>query len=122
MNDTLQPTSPVVPWVTSDHRVPDTSMLPGSEKAPPAAVASLNRVVHATHDAVDRLAESAAPKVRQLGERLAGAEVTLRETAQKMGTTRDEWAESMRGTVRRHPLSAVAAAMALGALIVRVTS
>ncbi|EWS57208.1 hypothetical protein Y695_04897 [Hydrogenophaga sp. T4] len=44
----------------------------------------------------------------------------MRETAHQMGTTRDEWAEALRGTVRRHPLSAVAAAMALGALIVRV--
>lgn len=124
MNETSNsPAEPVVPWVTSDHhvRVPDTSMLPGSEKAPPAAVASLNRVVHAAHDAVDRLAVSAEPKVRQLGERLSGAEVTLRDTARQLGTTRDEWAEALRGKVVRHPLSAVATAMALGALIVRLT-
>lgn len=123
MNEPLQPhAAPPVPWVTSDHheRVPDTSMLPGSEKAPPAPVASLNRVVHAAHDAVDRLAGSAAPKVRQLGESLSGAEASLRETAHQMGTTRDEWAEALRGKVRLHPLSAVAAAMALGALIVRL--
>ena len=124
MNETSKSTAePVVPWVNSHHhlRVPDTSMLPGSEQLPPAAVASLNRVVHAAHDAVDRIAVSAEPKVRQLGERLSSAEVTLRDTAHQMGTTRDEWVEALRGKVVRHPLSAVAAAMALGALIVRVT-
>lgn len=122
MNEALHPYgAPEVPWPTSDQRarVPDTSMLPGSEKAPPAAVASLNRVVHAAHDAVDRFAESAAPKLRQLGERVAGAEAALHQGADQLGRTSDEWAEGMRGTVRRHPLTAVVAAAALGAVIVR---
>jgi len=124
MNEaSISPAEPAVPWVNSEHhvRVPDTSMLPGSEKAPPVAVASLNRVVDAAHGAVDRLAASAEPKIRLLGESMSGAEMALRDTAHQVGTTRDAWAEAVRGTVRRHPLSAVAAAIALGALLVRVT-
>lgn len=111
------------PGVTSDHRmrVPDTSMLPGSEKAPSAALASLNRAVHAAHDAVDRFADSAAPTVRQLGERLSGAEAALHHGADQLGRTRDQWTEGLRSTVRRHPLAAVAAAVALGAVLVRAT-
>ena len=36
--------------------VPDMSMLPGSEKAPPATVDLLNRAVQGAHDTIDRLA------------------------------------------------------------------
>ena len=106
MNETIdRNAAPQGPSLTHDPRVrvPDTSMLPGAEKARPVAVASLNRVVDAAHDAVDRFADSAAPKVRQLGR------------------TRDEWVEGLRGAVRTRPLAALAAAAALGAVIVRIT-
>jgi predicted DNA-binding protein with PD1-like motif len=33
----------------------------------------------------------------------------------------DEWTDSLRATVRRNPLSAVAVAMAIGALVARST-
>jgi hypothetical protein len=64
---------------TSDHRahVPDTSMLPGTEKAPPAAVDLLNHAVQGAHDIIDRLADSAAPAMRQLGENISAAEDAL---------------------------------------------
>lgn len=78
-----------VPWPTSDHRmrVPDTSMLPGSENAPTPAAGA--RALHAMAD-------------------------PLREV-------RDEWVETARSTVRGHPLASVAAALALGAVIARLT-
>lgn len=124
MNELIYPNDvPEVPWVTSGHRmpVPDTSMLPGTEKLPTAAVASLSGAVHAAHDALDRFADGAAPRARQLGESLARGEAALRRKADQLGRTRDEWAEGLRGTVRSHPLAAVAVAVALGAVIVRVT-
>ena len=34
--------------------------------------------------------------------------------------TRDRWADSLRGTVRDHPLVSVAGALAIGALIARI--
>jgi len=71
-------------WPTSDPQlpVPDTSMLPGSEKAPPAAVGLLKHVVRGAHDTIDRLAESAAPAVRQLGESVEAAGVALQVRAE----------------------------------------
>jgi hypothetical protein len=87
----------------------------------PAATDSLNRVVQGAHDAVDRFADSAAPKVRQLGQSVSSAETAVRARVDQLGRTRDEWAESLRGRVRSNPLTAIAAAMALGAVIARIT-
>lgn len=95
-------------WAHDPHTppVPNTSLLPGSEKAPAPAVNLMNRVVQSAHDTIDRLADSAAPTVAQLSE---------------LRLTRDEWSRSLRDTVRSKPLVSVAAALALGALIARIT-
>jgi ElaB/YqjD/DUF883 family membrane-anchored ribosome-binding protein len=127
MNETIEPNDARdAPWLTHEHRLgmpdsPAAPSLPEAEKAPTAAVASLNRIADTAHDAVDRFADSAAPKVRQLGESMAGAEAALHEKADQLGRARDEWAEGLRGTVRSHPLAAVAGAAVLGAVIARVT-
>lgn len=71
MNETIHPDRPSdVASPSSDPRVrmPDTSMLPGSEKAAPAAVGLLNTAIQGAHHTIERLADSAAPAVRQLGE------------------------------------------------------
>ena len=99
--------------------VPNTSMLPGTEKAPTAGAASLRRAVNAAHAAVDRFSDSAEPKVRQLGENVVGAEAALHARADQLSRTGDEWAQGIRSKVRRHPLAALTVAFALGALIVR---
>jgi len=115
MNEVFQTRSGSdVPWPTGDNRMPAT------EGAVPAAVDSLNRVVQGAHAAVDRFADGAEPKVRQLSESVAAAGTALRAGADQLGQTRDKVAESVRATVRSHPLAAIAAALALGAVIVRV--
>jgi hypothetical protein len=124
MNETLHPAAASdVPWPTSDHRVrvPDTSMLPGSEKAPPPAVDLLNRAVQGAHETVDRLADSAEPLARQLGERASAAEHALRAKSNQWREAGGEWADGMRGTVRGSPLAWLAAAAVLGAVIARIT-
>jgi len=45
----------------------------------------------------------------------------LHQRAEPLGRTRDGWADGLRGTVRNHPLPVMAAAVALGEVIVRVT-
>lgn len=124
MNETIQPDGASdVPWLTSDRRVrvPDTSMLPGSEKAAPAVVGMLNHAVQGAHDTIDRLADSAAPAARQIGESVSAAGDALQEKTGQLRDARDEWVESVRTTVRGSPLTAMAAALALGALIARIT-
>lgn len=123
MNETIHPDSPPDgPWPTNDHRmrVPDSSMLPGSEKVPPAAVGLLTHAVRGAHDTIDRLADSAAPVVRQLGDSVAAAEGVLHAKTDQLRDTRDAWVDGARATVRGNPLLIVAAAFALGAVVARI--
>ncbi|MEJ5999333.1 hypothetical protein [Paucibacter soli] len=99
--------------------VPNTSLLPEGEKKP--AIELMNRVVRGAHDTIDRLAENAAPQVQRLGDGVAGASETLHANADRLRETRDEWTASLRNTVRENPLATVLAALALGALIARVS-
>lgn len=113
MNETIQPgRASDVPWPTSDQRaqVPDTSMWPGSEKAPRDA-----------HDTIDRLADGAASAVQRLGQSVAAAEDTLQAKTRQLRDTRNAWVDGVRTTVRGRPLVSVAAAVALGALIARIS-
>jgi hypothetical protein len=89
------------PWTAYEHevRVPNTSLLPGSEKAPPPAVKLLRKAVSRAHSSLDRLAVGATPAVQQLGEKVS----------------------DLGSKVRSNPLVSVAAAVALGALIARMT-
>ncbi len=124
MNETLHPTTASnVPWPTSDHRVrvPDTSMLPGSESAPSPAVKLLNQAVQGAHEGLDRLADSAAPVARDLGARISTAEDAFHAKTNQLRDSRDEWVEGVRTAVRGNPLVALAAAAALGAMIARFT-
>lgn len=80
-----------------------------------------DRMAQGAHHTIDRLAEAAAPKIERMEEAVAGATKHLKEQAQHAREKGDEWAEDLRVTIRRNPLSAVAAAIALGALIARIT-
>ena len=102
-------------------RVPDTSMLADATKPSVAGEDLMKRVVQGAHDTIDRLADGAAPTVRQLGQRVTSAEDAVRAQTTQMRETGDEWAESLRRTVRSSPLVAVLAAVALGALVVRIS-
>ena len=124
MNETLHPDSlSDVPWPTGNHRVrvPDTSMLPGSEKAPSSVTGLLNQAVQGAHDTIDRLADIAAPAAQQLGAQVSAAGDAIHAKTDQLRDTRDEWMESARSTVRGSPLVSIAAAFALGAVIARIT-
>jgi len=80
-----------------------------------------DRMAQGAHHTIDRLAETAAPHIECMEEALAEATGHLKDQAQHVREKGDEWAEDLRTAVRRNPLSAVAAAMAIGALIARIT-
>lgn len=124
MNETIFPDSKSdVPRPASDSRVqvPDTSLVPGGEKALSPAEGMLKHAAKGAHDTIDRLADSAAPAVRKLGDSVTAAESALHATTARLRVTRDEWTEGVRTTVRGNPLASVAAALALGVLVARLT-
>lgn len=106
-----------------DHRmpVPTTSMLPGSEKAPSPGAILLKNAVRGAHKTIDRLADTAAPVVHRVGESVSAAAESLNSKTGQLRVTRDEWVEGARGAVRRNPLAWVAAAVALGAALNRLS-
>jgi ElaB/YqjD/DUF883 family membrane-anchored ribosome-binding protein len=80
-----------------------------------------DRVVQGAHQAIDRLADSATPHVQRLQQGMASASDALQERADQARDMGDEWAASLRTTVRDNPLTAVAAALVAGVLIARLT-
>jgi hypothetical protein len=102
MNETFQPDrASDVPWPTSGD-------LPKNAAA-------------GAHDTIHRLADDAAPVVRKLGDRVSAAGEALHATSDQLRDTREAWVAGMRTTVRNNPLVTVAAALALGAAIARIT-
>lgn len=81
----------------------------------------LSRVVHGAHQTIDRLADTAAPHVQKLEEDMTSAGELVSERAGQVLETGEEWAQSVRATVRENPLGAVVAAVAVGMLLARLT-
>jgi ElaB/YqjD/DUF883 family membrane-anchored ribosome-binding protein len=111
------------PWPTSSQRMPapDHSALPGNESTPPGATGMLKNAVQGVHDTLDRLADRAAPAVQRMGDSVDSAEATLRAKTSQLREKSDEWVDGTRGSIRNHPLTAVAIALAVGAVLARMT-
>lgn len=120
MNETTRlPTPTNASWPNRADRtsVPETSLLPGSEKAPPAALGVLDHAVQGAHDTIDRFADSAEPTVRHLGQGLSAAGDAMHAQANRQRFVRDDLAEKARTSVRSNPLKWVAGAITLGAVL-----
>jgi ElaB/YqjD/DUF883 family membrane-anchored ribosome-binding protein len=82
----------------------------------------MRRVVQGAHEAIDRIADKAIPAVERLKGTYDDAADTLRARADQAVDLKDEWTESLRLTVRQHPLAAIGTALAIGAILARLTS
>jgi ElaB/YqjD/DUF883 family membrane-anchored ribosome-binding protein len=107
--------------LTGDSASSSAALSDGMPRSTTAHSDLLNRVVQGAHETIDRLADSAAPHVQRLQEGVATANDTLHARAGQMRETGDEWAESLRSTVRENPLAAVATALAVGLIVARLT-
>jgi predicted RNA-binding Zn ribbon-like protein len=113
------PMPSAAPYLPRQSDVPGT---PAMAQDPPASATAemLTRVVKGAHETIDRLAEGAAPSLEQLEQGLAQTGEVLHGRAEQWRATGDEWAETLRGSVREHPLAALAAALAMGVVIARL--
>jgi ElaB/YqjD/DUF883 family membrane-anchored ribosome-binding protein len=130
MNETpIPPNDPDVPTLNSVHpfRTADASntsdgpRIADSDRPVAAAVGLLEQAVQGAHTTLDRLAEGAKPTVQELSERAASAEDALLAKSDQLREAGDEWVESVRTSVRDNPLAAIAAALALGLLLARIS-
>ena len=80
----------------------------------------LNKVVRSAHEAIDRLAEQAGPHVDRLQRGLVEGRQQFHLKADQVKQAGNEYTESARVTVRANPLTSVAGAFLLGALIARL--
>ena len=81
----------------------------------------VTNVVEGAHQTIDRLADQAMPHVQRLKENVASATEMLDERADQIREMTDEWMETLRCTVREHPLAALGAALALGLVVARLS-
>ena len=87
----------------------------------PDANELVSRVAQGVHETVDRLADKAAPVAQKLESTVAHANEALHDQMHRAREVGDEWSESLRGTVREHPLASLMVALAAGVLISRLT-
>lgn len=121
-SDALRPDGvPGSVWRTSEYpaRVPDVPTLDREIGSPPV-VDLLNRAVHGVHETIDRLADQAMPVAQKLGDGVVQAEDAIKEKADQLGITRDQWLESVRDIVRNKPLVSLAVAAALGLFLTQL--
>lgn len=97
----------------------DSSSAAGAGGSQPSEL--LNRLVAGAHQAIDRLAGQAAPRLDRLNQGVHTAGTRLRERAGQAGALSEDLGETVRTTVRDRPLAAIGAAFAIGFLIARLT-
>jgi hypothetical protein len=77
----------------------------------------VQRAAEGAHQTVDKLADKAIPAAEKLTTAIDSASASAQQSAKDLENWQRGLTESLRNTVREHPLTAVAAALALGVLI-----
>jgi ElaB/YqjD/DUF883 family membrane-anchored ribosome-binding protein len=77
-------------------------------------------VARGAHQAVDRIAERAAPAVDQMRTAAERATDVVGSKIDEFSTMQDEWMESMREQVRSRPLVIIGAAVLAGLILGRL--
>lgn len=106
--------------VDDRHLVPNTSMLPGTEKSRGAAVGILKHAVQGAHASIDRLADRAEPVLQKLEDGVSASRESLYARTDQFRDIRVAWTEGVRDTVRSNPLASIAAALVFGLVIARL--
>lgn len=111
------------PFPTSD--APPTGGDVGGMSGMTSGVSSsdtVNRVVQGAHEAVDRIAERAAPVVERLKSSMTGASDSMHSGVEQFSAMQEEWIETARTTVREHPIAALGAAVLAGMVLSKILS
>ncbi|MFG6462603.1 hypothetical protein ACG04Q_13570 [Roseateles sp. DXS20W] len=122
------PTSSASPATPATAAVDDAATKPSTKAATMAADkgaaaghAVLDRATQGAHQAIDRAADAAGPAMQRVQDGVQAAGAMLGQRADDLRQLGDEWTASVRATVREHPIAAIATALAVGALIARLS-
>lgn len=107
--------------VDNHHLAPDPTILPGAEKSLGVAVGFLKHAVRGAHAGIDHLADGAEPVLQGLEEGFTASREALHAKADQWRDRRGAWTEGVRDTIRSNPLTSIAAALALGLVIARLS-
>jgi ElaB/YqjD/DUF883 family membrane-anchored ribosome-binding protein len=80
----------------------------------------LDNAVRGVHDTVDRVAAKVTPAIDQLVGGAHHVTDAAHQRARQLNETGVQWTNSLRVTVREHPLTSVAVALAAGYLVSRI--
>lgn len=94
----------------------------GVDQASQASDDFVKRLVDGAHAAIDKLADSAGPTVGRLASVFANPSDKLAKMAGQTGDKKNEWVGDVRDIVRENPLAAIATALAIGAIYVKLAS
>ncbi|MDN3921542.1 hypothetical protein [Roseateles violae] len=78
-------------------------------------------MAESAHQKIEQVAQQVGPKVDQLQQGLDNAGQAVQQQAEHLRDICADWTESLRGSVREHPLAALATAAALGMLLARLS-
>jgi ElaB/YqjD/DUF883 family membrane-anchored ribosome-binding protein len=88
---------------------------------------TIDRVKQGAHDTIGQLAERAKPAMERLGSSAESvkssvdeASRAIRARAGEMQATSDDWMQTLRSTIREHPIAAVAVAVSVGMVLGRM--
>ena len=116
------PPAATVESAAADGSTPDRSTDrptdPSAASAP--ATQRLDSMVREAHATLDRVAAQVAPAVEQLADSAHSASDAAQRHGQEIAEMSHEWAQSLRATVREHPLASLAVALAVGVLVGRL--
>lgn len=111
-------TPPTAASALADTRALEQPTDPSAASAP--AAQRLDGVVREAHATLDRVAAQVAPAVEHLADSARSASDAAQRQAQDIGEMGHEWAQTLRATVREHPLASLAVALAVGVLVSRL--
>ena len=82
----------------------------------------MKRLVSGAHAAIDKLADAATPTIDRLKGTFSNPSDKLSKLADQAGEKKDAWVSDVRDIVRENPLAAIATALAVGAIYIKLTS
>jgi ElaB/YqjD/DUF883 family membrane-anchored ribosome-binding protein len=100
---------------------PSPSLSTESTAGPAAGSPRLDTAVRGVHETVDRVAATVSPAIEHLAQRAHSATDAAQHRARQLAEAGDEWAETVRTTVRDRPLTCLAMALAAGYLVGRLS-